>query len=80
MDKLNFWEDMTDEEKLDINSNHALGPEFQTVDVTHSGNPEYEPDALNESGEPVITPMAKGKLAPEMEHLKLQSSVAAAAN
>jgi len=79
MDEVNFREDMTDEEKLDINSNRALGPEFQTVDMTHSGKPEYEPVALNESGEPVITPMAKGKLAPEMEHLKLQSAVAAAA-
>ncbi|DBB14242.1 TPA: hypothetical protein ACH3X3_001190 [Trebouxia sp. C0006] len=80
MDEMNFREDMTDEEKLNINSNHALGPEFQTVDMTHSGKPEYEPVALNESGEPVITPMTKGKLAPEMEHLKLQSSVAAAAH
>ena len=78
MDEMNFREDMTDEEKLDINSNHALGPEFQTVDMTHSGKPEYEPVALDESGEAVITPMAKGRLAPEMEHLKLQSSVAAA--
>lgn len=80
MDEMNFREDMTDEEKLNINSNHALGPEFQTVDMTHSGKPEYEPVALNESGEPVITPMTKGKLAPEMEHLKLLSSVAAAAH
>ncbi|KAL0034940.1 hypothetical protein WJX79_001693 [Trebouxia sp. C0005] len=75
-----FREDMTDQEKLDINSNHALGPEFQTVDMTRSGKPEYEPVTLSEYGEPVITPMAKGKLAPEMEHLKLQSSVAAAAH
>lgn len=71
-------DDMTDEEKLQFNLNNALGPEFQPVDMTHSGKPEFEPSELNESGESVITPMPKGKLAADMEHLKLQPSVAAA--
>ena len=72
-------EDLTDEEKLGFDLNNALGPEFQPVDMTHSGKPELEAVERNEAGEVVMTPMAKGKLAPEMEHLKLQSSVAAAA-
>ena len=71
-------DDMTDEEKLQFNLNNALGPEFQPVDMTHSGKPEFEPSELNESGEPVITPMPKGKLAADMEHLRLQPTVAAA--
>ena len=74
-------ENMTDQEKLDFNMNNALGPEFEPVDVTHSGKPEFEPVNMhrNESGKAVISPMPKGKLAPEMEHLKLQSSATAAA-
>ncbi len=71
--------DMTDEQKLDFNLNNALGPEFQPVDMTHSGKPEFEAVETDESGEAVITPMLKGKLAPEMEHLRLNPSVAAAA-
>ena len=72
-------EDMTDEEKLDFNLNNALGPEFQPVDMTHSGKPEFEVAELSESGEAVITPMPKGKLSSEMEHLRLQPAIAAAA-
>lgn len=67
-------EDMTDEEKLDFNMNNALGPEFQPVDMTHSGKPEFQAIERNEAGDTVIPSMPKGKLAPEMKHLKLQSS------
>ena len=72
-------EDLTDQEKLDFNTNNALGPEFEPVDLTHSGKPEFEPVERNEAWEAIVSPMPKGKLAPEMEHLKLQSSAIAAA-
>ena len=72
-------EDMTDAEKLDFNLNNALGPEFEPVDMTHSGKPEFKAVEADEAVEAVVTPMAKGKLAPEMEHLRLKSPDAATA-
>lgn len=72
-------EDLTDQEKLDFNMSNALGPEYEPVDMTHSGKPEFETVEKNEAREAMISPMPKGKLAPEMEHLKLQSSAIAAA-
>ena len=66
-------EDLTDEEKLDFDLNNALGPEFEPVDTTHSGKPEFEAVETIKVGEAVITPMAKGKPSPEMEHHKLKS-------
>lgn len=70
--------DMTDEEKLNFNLNNALGPEFEPVDSTHSGKPEFKAVGRNEAGEAVIEPIAKGKQAPEMEHLNLDPVAAEA--
>lgn len=68
-------DDMTDEEKMAFDLNNALGPEMQPVDMTHSGKPEFEVVESSESGKPKIQPMVKGKLSPDLEHLRLQPSV-----
>jgi len=68
-------DEMTDEEKMAFDLNNALGPEMQPVDMTHSGKPEFEVVESCESGKPKIQPMVKGKLSPDLEHLRLQPSV-----
>lgn len=68
-------DEMTDEEKMAFDLNNALGPEMQPVDMTHSGKPEFEVVESGESGKPKIQPMVKGKLSPDLEHLRLQPSV-----
>lgn len=72
-------EDLTDTEKLDFNLNNALGPEFEPVDMTHSGKPEFEAVETDKAGKAATTPMAKGKIAPEMEDLRLKPATAAPA-